>query len=152
MIPAGAGERGRKMEKINFLGYRMIPSDLERHCVGTYARLDEVIKEQRRTLKDVQAYEASTRVDGTTLLLTVIRNLMCEEGRKALENKGFIKKGEAIDTKNYLYNTDSWNEGFRLTVQKRLGTVRPGVEVTLYTSGEMYTKIWGGEEDEQKTR
>lgn len=134
------------MEKIDFLGYRMLPSDLESHCVGTYVRLDEIIRREKKAVKDVQAYEASTRVDGTTLLLTVIRNLMVEEGKKALENAGLIEKGEPINIKNYLYNTDSWNEGFHLTVQKKLGTVRPGVEVILYTSGEMYTKIWEGGE------
>lgn len=130
------------MEKINFLGYHLIPSDLKRYVSGTYVRLDEVIREQKRSSKDVQAYEISTRFDGTTLLLTVIKNLMVMEGKKALENGGFIEKGEAINIKDYLYNTDSWNESFHLTVQKGLGTVRPEAEVSLYTSGEMYTRIW----------
>lgn len=134
------------MKNIDFLGYRMMPTELENYTFGTYVDLDNVMRSQKKMVRDVQSYEVSTTLDGATLILTIIKNIMAEEGKKALENAGLFKKGEALLIKDYLYNTDSWNEGFRLTVQKRLSTVRPGVEVILYTSGEMYTRIWNEED------
>lgn len=129
------------MSYINFLGYRMDDSELEKYS-DEYGQVDVdvLINERRRQKALVDTCTVEWVWDDTTMILTNIKKLMCEIARMKLkEELGYTP---VLRNKHLYFDAVRPNEMFYLLALTSTPSAVYKCRVEMYTSGQIYADIF----------
>lgn len=130
------------MACINFLGYRMEDTELDKYSDDAGGvNVNDLIDDRKRQKADVRTNCITRREDDTTMILRNFKRLMVEVAKRELISMKSELKDAPLCSSSLWFDAVLPNPNFHLTVRCYLGREVYKCRVQMYTTGEIYTDI-----------